>query len=60
MLRNQTTRDLPARRLAHRAGFRARKSRSRNVLVNRGGYMLVDAGSKISGAGFNYDLSGKG
>ena len=57
MLKSEKTLDQKVRRTAHRVGRAARKSRSKNVLDNRGGYMLVDRDTGFPVAGFKYDLS---
>jgi hypothetical protein len=50
--------DQRTRREARRVGLLARRSRSKNVLDNRGGYMLVDRDTGgFPVAGFKYDLS---
>lgn len=49
--------DSKARRVAKRAGFIARKSRSAYSSWNRGGYMLVDTNTGNIIAGAYFELS---
>ena len=49
--------DQRARRNARRAGYVALKSRSKNSLVNRGGFLLIDANSGFPIAEFHHDMS---
>jgi hypothetical protein len=57
MPENEKTLDQRARRAARCGGLRPRKSRSRNVLENRGGYMLVDRDTGFPVLGFQYELT---
>jgi hypothetical protein len=54
---NERAYDQRVRRAVRRAGYLARKSRSKNPLENNGGYMIVDPHTGFPIFGFWYELS---
>lgn len=54
---NEDALDQKARRIARRAGWLARKSRSKNAAENRGGFLIIDPRTGFPVAGFHYELS---
>jgi hypothetical protein len=54
---SETALALRARRAAHRVGLVARKTRSRNPIINAGGFALVDPEHGGIVYGWRYDLT---